>query len=136
MSAHDTLNSLANELRALPRRQQRLILDALTPWERARMAALLSLPEVRASTIEVEAPADSLTEGYVSLIAERLHGARGGDAAVHSWKMTPAALRQMLAVAEEIQAHRNLDEPEFSQSGSPSLLGRLGSWMFPGRAGR
>ena len=126
MPEHDVLDRLVQELLARPARHRRAILKALTPTERSRVETLLAPPEAGPDRPE-GIPADRLVEGHSAMIAGRLRVAMGDQPAPQAkWKMAPAARRQLLQSAQDIQG---MDE--HARKSAPSLARRLplGGWL-------
>lgn len=103
MPAPEPWCALARELRALPRRQRRAVLDSLSPAERAKVDVLLSeTAHAAAAAARPGAPAQDL-DLFSPCIRARLNEAEGPEAgdAVAPWRMTAAArhlLRQSAAL--------------------------------------
>jgi hypothetical protein len=135
MPVSDTLDRLAEELRALPGRQRRAVLDALTPAERGRMTLALTgdvpLPEP-ARTSEARS-----FDAHSEFMSQRILGIGNAQAeSAKGWKMTPAARRHLRACAEELKAADPADNEAEAGLRNRTLIEVLGSWLGSGKTVR
>lgn len=127
MPEHDLLNGLAHELLALPARDRRIIMTALTPAERSRVETLLAPSKTPPKEMDLD---DQLAEGYSALIAGRIRAAKSDPSAPQrNWKMTAAARRQLLLSAQDILETERVGQKPPARPPSRSLLSALGGWL-------
>lgn len=136
MPVPDTLDRLAEELRALPGRQRRAILGALTPAERGRMASALTGRD-RTKPEAARTPEARSFDAHSDLLSRRLLSIRDGQPdSGKGWKMTPVARRQLLACAEELKAADPSDIEAEAGPRNRTLMEALGSWLGSGKTVR
>ena len=121
MSEPDGLTPLASELRAMPARQQRSILDALTPFERAQAKLLLTQPligtenpgaaddsqafspwlaeRIRAARRPAEDGESTMTAATRALLAQLAQQPRGKGESTRTALSVPSARRSLLDIA-------------------------------------
>lgn len=129
MSLPDNAAELAAELRSLSPRDRRLLLQEFSPFERARVTALI---EADRAPEEPAAPASPWSPWLAAIVDDARSGtapAAGGPA------LTPAARALLLELALETPLRTRVDASAPANDERRSLLGVLVD-LLSGRRGR
>jgi hypothetical protein len=133
MSEPETLASLASDLRALPARQRRAILSALSGFERSRVTLLLQQEEFRARAHAEPVPADfGQFSPWLGKYLEHAEGAP--ETTVGGRNVTPATRRLLLQAAGEAKAGTpRVEAGRTAPAKRRSLLDAVGGLLSPNR---
>lgn len=124
MRVSDNFSSLAADLRALPPRDRRAILSALSAFERAEVSLLIQHEEKPGRKQgQEEAEFRQFSPWLAALLQDAARGSEGG-------KVTLATAALLADIAADRAVRSRFEAPQ-SRAPRPSLVAAIAAWLLP-----